>query len=475
MTLNDLINAIKEYNPDEVERVKKAYKLAENAHKNQKRESGEPYIIHPLNVCMNLTKFHADGATLCAGLLHDVVEDTEYTLEDIEREFYKDVAHLVDGVTKISNMHFNSKDDATNHNIRRLINSLNDDVRIIIIKLCDRLHNMQTLIHKAPEKRIRSAQETLNIFVPIAYFLGAFRLKCELEDICLSYLDEEVYQEIKNKQEEILNSYSECLNVLDKEIANILKENNIEYEYRTKILNVYQIYKKLNKKYKLSDIHDLVNYKIVVNTEDECYRVLGLIHKLYTPMHDKFKDYIACPKTNMYRSLHTTVFAPDNKIIQVQIKTKEMDDINTFGLSAYWKQLQGEGTQKMQEELKLHYQFFSTIQGLNDITLSDKDFIEQVKKEIFTNNIYVYTINGEIVELPYESTVIDFAYKLHTDIGNHLYKAYINGKEVKLTHKLSNKNRIFLIQKETAHPQESWLENVATTNAKRKIKEYLKK
>lgn len=474
MTLEDLLIEVRKYNPDEEENVKKAYLLAEKAHKNQFRESGEPYIIHPLNVCMNLIQFYADGATLCAGLLHDVVEDTDYTLEDIEKEFGPTVAHLVDGVTKISNMHFNTKDEASNANIRRLINSLNDDIRIIIIKLCDRLHNMRTLIHKKPEKRIRSAEETLNIFVPIAYFIGAFRLKCELEDICFSYLEPNTYEELKQKEKEIEKEYEDTLKQADKEVYDILTSHNIKFEQRSKILNVYHLHKKLTKKYKLNDIHDLVNYKIVVETEEDCYRTLGLIHKLYTPMNNKFKDYIARPKTNMYRSIHTTVFGPQSHLLQFQIKTREMDEINTIGLAAYWKQLRENGTERMQQELKLNYQFFNTLQGLNDVLLSDKDFIGLVQKEIFTNNIYIYTINGEIVELPFGSTVIDFAYKLHTDLGNHLYKAIVNGKEVKIQHILNNKDRIFIIQKETAHPNVTWLDHAITSNARRKIKEYLK-
>ena len=238
MTINDLIKEIESYNPDEVELVKKAYKIAEQAHAHQKRESGEPYIIHPLNVCMNLTKFKADGASLCAGLLHDVVEDTDYTLDDIRELFNDDVAFLVDGVTKISNLHYNTKDEATNANIRRLINSLNDDVRIIIIKLCDRLHNMQTLEFKAPEKRIRSANETLNIFVPLAYFIGAFRLKCELEDICLSYLDRESYDALKEKEEFILNDYKECVKLATEQVTESLNKKGIKFTIRTKILNI---------------------------------------------------------------------------------------------------------------------------------------------------------------------------------------------------------------------------------------------
>lgn len=474
MTIDDIITEVKKYNPDEIDNVKKAYEIASKAHANQKRESGEPYIIHPLNVCMNLTQFKADGASLCAGLLHDVVEDTEYTLEDIENIFGSDVAFLVDGVTKISNLHFNSKDEATNANIRRLINSLNDDVRIIIIKLCDRLHNMRTLEFKAPEKRIRSAEETLNIFVPLAYFIGAFKTKCELEDICLSYLDRDSYDTLVEKEKDITRDYENCRKIATEQVTNILNENNIKFTYRIKMLNVYHLYRKLNKGYKLNDIHDLINFKVVLEDDEDPYRVLGLIHRLYTPMNNKFKDYIACPKTNMYRSLHTTVFGPDNHLLQFQIKTKTMDDINTIGLAAYWKFFKEEGKTKMQHELKLNYQFFNTLRDLNDVIDSDSVFIDRVKQEIFSNNIYVYTLRGDIIELPNGSTVIDFAYKIHTDIGNHLYKAFINGKEVKLTHKLNTKDRIMLLQSEEAHPNSSWLEHVVTSSAKRKIKEFLK-
>jgi len=475
MKIEDVLLEVEKYNPQEVDKVKKAYELAKKAHKDQKRESGEPYIIHPLNVCMNLTLFKADGATLCAGLLHDVVEDTEYTLKDIEKEFGPDVAHLVDGVTKISNLHFDTKEDATNANIRRIINSLNDDVRIIIIKLCDRLHNMQTLQYKAPDKQIRSANETLNIFVPLAYFIGAFPMKCRLEDLCLLYLDKESFDAVENKIKEITKDYQKCYEIATKEVSDLLNKNNIKFTYRVKILNTYHLYQKLNKGYKLNDIHDLVNFKLILDDREDPYHVLGLIHQLYTPMNQKFKDYIACPKTNMYRSLHTTVFGPDNHILQFQIKTQTMDDINTIGLGAYWKFYKGKAKERMQEELRLNYQFFNTLREINDGIESDSDFIERVKQEIFSNNIYVYTLTGDVVELPNGSTVIDFAYKLHTDMGNHLYKAYINGKEVKITHKLNNKDRIMIIQRDKSHPQESWLEHATTSKARRQIREQLKK
>jgi len=473
ITIDDVLKEVEKYNPEEIPMVKKAYEVANNAHKKQKRESGEPYIIHPLHVCMNLTRFKADGASLCAGLLHDVVEDTKYTIKYIKKEFGDEIAHLVDGVTKINNLHY-TKDEATNANIRRLINSLNDDVRIIIIKLCDRLHNMETLEYKAPEKRIRSANETLMIFVPLAYLIGAFSLKCSLEDLCLIYLDKESYDVISEKRKIIEKDYKKSIEIVSKEIEKILKKNKIKYTYRVKILNIYHIYQKLNKGYKLNDIHDLVNFKIIIDDNYDPYQVLGLIHRLYTPMNQKFKDYIACPKTNMYRSLHTTVFGPDNRLIQFQIKTKTMDDINTIGLAAYWEFYGGEGKEKMQQELKLNYQFFNTMREINDVIESDSDFIERVKREVFSNNIYVYTLSGDIIELPMGATVIDFAYKLHTDLGNHLYKAYINGKEVKLSHKLNNKDRILILTKEKAHPKETWLSHAITLSARRKIKDYLR-
>ena len=473
MNIKELIKLVKKYNPDEVERVTRAYEFASKAHEGQFRESGEPYIIHPVNVTYNLAMFHADGASLVAGMLHDVVEDTPVTLKDIEKEFGDEVARLVDGVTKISNMHFSTKADATSANIRRLINSLNEDVRIIIIKLCDRLHNMQTLHYKSLDKQIRNAQETLHIFVPLAYFIGAFRLKCDLEDLCLEYIDNDSYELIKKKQEDIKTDYMECVNDAINDIKSVLKKHHIKNDMRCKVMNIYQIYKKLTIGYKLNDIHDLVNIKIMVPTEEDCYKVLGYIHKLYRPINDKFKDYIASPKTNKYSSLHTTVFGPDNHLLQIQIKTFQMDEINTFGLAAYWLSLKGEGKNKMQNELKLNYQFFDTIRNINEVIRSDSDFIDKVKQEIFSNNIYVYTLNGDIIELPKNSSVIDFAYKLHPNIGNHLYKAYVNGRQVKLSHSLKNKDRIMVITKETSHPNKEWLKYISTIKAKELVMDYL--
>ena len=470
-----LLDAIKKYNKDEIERIIDAYNFAIDAHKNQFRESGEPYIVHPINVCINLAKFHADGATLVAGMLHDVVEDTKYTLEDVEKHFGNEVAKLVDGVTKISNIHFSSLDEARDANIRRIITSLNEDVRVIIIKLCDRLHNMRTLEFKAKNKQQRSAIETLTIYVPLAYLIGAFRLKCELEDICLSYLKPDIYKELVNRTDKIRKDYITCIDETEKKISEILIENNIKFNMRSRIINIYNIYKKIKQGYKINEIHDLVNLKVILEDENDCYKVLGLVHKCYTPMNYKFKDYIAVPKTNMYRSLHTTVFGPDKHIIQIQIKSKEMDNINTYGIASYWYKYKGLGAKKMQEELINNYQFIRAITSLDGIIKNDKAFIEKIKNEIFSNNVYVYTANGDIVELPNGSTPIDFAYKIHSDMGNHLSKCFVNGDEVKLNYKLKNKDRIIVIVKEDVKPEKKWINIAKTTLAKRRIKEYFKK
>jgi len=475
ITIEYLLEKISLYNNEELEKVKKAYELASKLHKNQFRESGEPYIIHPLNVCNSLADMHADGDTLCAGLLHDVVEDTEETLEEIENEFNKEVARLVDGVTKISNLHFDNNVEATQANLRRIITSIDIDVRILIIKLADRLHNMRTLEFKKEDKQIKNAKETLEIYVPIAYHLGAYRLKCELEDLCMKYLYKEEYNNINNMVLKIKDDYLTCYKILNKDVEKILKQNQIKYKSRLRVINTYTILKKLNKKYDITNIHDLVNYKIIVSSLEDCYKVLGLIHSLYTPIHYKFKDYIATPKTNLYSSLHTTVFGPDEKLIQIQIRTEKQDYLNVYGITAYWREYKGNGPKKMQEDLKTKFQFFKSLDFLNNIIENNDEYLMKIKTEVLTNNIYVYTQTGEVVELPPNSTPIDFAYKIHTEIGNKVESVIVNGKNVSLDTQLKNKDRIRIITSKNIQVKESWLEYAKTTYAKRKIKEYLNK
>ena len=475
VTIEYLLEKISFYNKEELDKVKKAYELANKLHEKQYRESGEPYIIHPLNVCNTLADMHADGDTLCAGLLHDVVEDTEETLEQIESEFNKEVAKLVDGVTKISNLHFDNNVEANQANLRRIITSIDIDVRILIIKLADRLHNMRTLEFKKPEKQIKNAKETLEIYVPIAYHLGAYRLKCELEDLCMKYLYKEEFNNINNMIIKIKEDYQKCYKLLNKDIEMILKQNKIKYKTRLRVINTYTILKKLNKKYDITNIHDLVNYKIIVKNKDDCYKVLGLIHSLYTPIHYKFKDYIATPKTNLYSSLHTTVFGPDEKLIQIQIRTEKQDYLNVYGITAYWREYKGQGPMKMQEDLKTKFQFFKSLDFLNNIIENNEEYLSKIKTEVLTNNIYVYTQTGEVVELPPNSTPIDFAYKIHTEIGNCIESVIVNGKKAELNTQLKNKDRIRIMTSKNIQVKECWLEYAKTTYAKRKIKEYLNK
>lgn len=336
ITLQDLLDKLEEYNPEEVDIVKRAYEYADTLHKGQTRQSGEPYITHPLNVAYILADMHADKDTICAGLLHDTLEDTNITKEDIAHDFNQNVANLVDGVTKLAKMNFSSKQDQNYANTRKIITGITEDVRIIIIKLADRLHNMRTLGFKSEFKQKENALETMEIFVPLAYYMGAYRIKSELEDLSLQYLKPDMYKTIEEKKLKIEKLSEDCLKEMLYKIEHLLNDRNIPNEIKIRTKNIYGIYKRLSEGHKLSDIHDLLALKIMVDEVENCYYTLGLIHKEYHPINDKFKDYICNPKTNMYQSLHTTVFGPDDRLVQTQIRTFDMDKVASFGLTAYW-------------------------------------------------------------------------------------------------------------------------------------------
>ena len=313
--LQDLLDKLKEYNPNEIEIVKKAYEYAANLHSGQTRQSGEPYISHPLNVAYILAEMHADRDTVCAGLLHDTLEDTNITKEDISHDFNQNIANLVDGVTKLSKMNFSSKQDQNYANTRKIITGITEDVRIIIIKLADRLHNMRTLQFKSEFKQKENSIETMEIFVPLAYYIGTYRIKSELEDLSLKYLKPDMYKQIEERKIRLEQTSSYCLTEMLSKIERLLRDNNIPNEIKVRTKNIYGIYKRLSEGHRLSDIHDLLALKIMVDNVENCYRTLGMIHREYHPINDKFKDYICNPKTNMYRSLHTTVFGPDDKLV----------------------------------------------------------------------------------------------------------------------------------------------------------------
>ena len=418
ITINDLLINLSEYNPDAISDVKKAYDYASYLHNGQVRQSGEPYISHPLNVAYILSEMHADSDTVCAGLLHDTLEDTNIKKEDIAHDFNQNVANLVDGVTKLAKMNFSSKQDQNYANTRKIITGITDDVRIIIIKLADRLHNMRTLEFKSEFKQKENSLETMEIFAPLAYYIGAYRIKSELEDLSLKYLKPDVYKRIGEKKIKLEEASGDILKEMLYKIETLLNDRNIPNEIKVRTKNIYGIYKRLSEGHKLSDIHDLLALKIMVDEIENCYIGLYLVHSKYKPINDKFKDYICNPKTNMYRSLHTTVFGPEDRLVQTQIRTFDMDKIASFGLTAYWDIEKGKARDVMQDDLKQKYQFFKSLIEINSIFGDNQQFVNQVKNELFANKIYVYTTKGDIIELPIGSTIIDYAYKLDKDIGN---------------------------------------------------------
>ena len=475
ITLQDLLEKLKEYNPDEIEIVKKAYNYADNLHSGQMRQSGEQYISHPLNVAYILAEMHADRDTICAGLLHDTLEDTSITKEDISHDFNQNIANLVDGVTKLSKMNFSSKQDQNYANTRKIITGITEDVRIIIIKLADRLHNMRTLQFKSEFKQKENALETMEIFVPLAYYIGAYRIKSELEDLSLQYLKPDMYKKITERKMRLEESSDECLKEMLYKIEALLNAKNIPNEIKIRTKNIYGIYKRLNEGHKLSDIHDLLSLKIMVDEIENCYITLGMIHKEYHPINDKFKDYICNPKTNMYQSLHTTVFGPDDRLVQTQIRTFDMDKVASFGLTAYWDLEKGQARDVMQNDLKQKFQFFKSLTEINSMFGDNQQFVNQVKNELFVDKVYVYTTKGDVIELPKGATPIDFAYKIHTDIGNTMVGVFVNDESVPIDYVLQNKDRVRIVTDELSYgPRDDWMNKARTSLAKRKIKEFNK-
>ena len=469
----DLIKEIKDYNPDEVEIITKAYNYANYLHEGQFRQSGEPYISHPLNVAYILAEMHADRDTVCAGLLHDTLEDTNTTKEEIAELFNKEIANLVDGVTKISKMNFSSKKEQNLANTRKIITGITEDVRIIIIKLADRLHNMRTLDFKSEFKQKENALETLEIFVPLAYLIGAYRIKSESEDLSLKYLKREIYKKIEDKKLKLEEDSTPVLNEMLEKIQKILNNNNIPNEIKIRTKNIYGIYKSINEGNKMSDIHDLLALKIMVDDITNCYKALGLIHHKYHPINSRFKDYICNPKTNMYRSLHTTVFGPEEKLVQTQIRTFDMDKVASFGLTTYWDINKGKARKVMQEDLRSKFQFFKSLTEINMVFGDNQEFVNQIKTELFSDKIYVYTSKGEIIELPKGATPIDFAYKLDENTGNTMVAAIINDEYVSVDRPLKNKDRVKIITDDLSFgPREEWIDKAQTSYAKQKIMKF---
>ena len=476
ITLEKLLDEVRKYNPTEVEIIKKAYEYAKTLHEGQYRQSGEPYITHPLNVAYILAEMHADKDTVCAGLLHDTIEDTKTTKEDIAHDFNQEIANLVDGVTKLAKMNFSTKEEQNSANTRKIITGITNDVRIIIIKLADRLHNMRTIEYKSEFKRKENSLETMEIFVPLAYSIGAYRIKSELEDLSFKQLRTDKYKEIEEIKDKLEEKDNSILEEMLYKIKCLLNDKSIPNEIKVRTKNIYGIYKRLSEGNKLSDIHDLLALKVMVDDIANCYLTLGLVHTLYHPINSKFKDYICNPKTNMYSSLHTTVFGPEERLVQTQIRTFDMDKIASFGLTAYWDIEKGNARNVMQEELKEKFQFFTALTEINSMFRDNEAFVSQVKNELFSDKVYVYTTKGDVIELPKGSTPIDFAYRIHTDIGNTMVGALDNDKPVSNDYVLKSNDRVKIITDPLSFgSRDGWEDLAYTAYAKKKIKEFRKK
>lgn len=476
MTFEIFIEKVRSYNPDAVEMVTKAYKFAEAMHQGQKRQSGEDYIIHPLWVAYILAELHADCDTLCAALLHDVIEDVKIPKEEIAKMFNNTIADLVDGVTKIEKLNFfgYDKSDLYYASTRKLIMGISQDVRIIIIKLADRLHNMRTLEFKKAIKQKEIALETMKIFAPLANYIGAYRIKEELEDLSLMYLDNEEYKKYEDMR---MNLESESRPILEEmvyNIRNILNANDIPNEIKIRLKNIYGIYKKISKGATIKDIHDLLMLKIMNETVKECYVSLGLIHSIYHP-NNRIKDYICNPKINKYQSLHSTIIAPGGRFVQAQIRTYEMDEVASFGLTTYWHIHKGEARNIMQQDLK-KYQFFDSLVEIDEMFGNNKEFVEHVEKELFTDQVHVYTPKGTIILLPKGATSIDFAYKIHTQVGNRMNGVMVNDEMVSKDYILQNDDVVKIITSDNSEgPNEEWLNAAVTSLARKRIKETIRK
>ena len=480
-TINDIINSASEYIHDEasINLIKKAYEIAKDNHDGQYRKSGDPYVQHPIEVAYLLTTLKTGPATICAGLLHDVLEDTEMTREDMIREVGEDITNLVDGVTKISKLKYMTKEKALAHNHQKILLAMAKDMRVILVKLVDRLHNMRTLEFHKPEKRAVIAKETLDLYAPLAHRLGMYRIKAELEDTSLRYINEEEYFDIKSAIESKKSERVNDIEIMIEKITTLLNNQNLhDFQIKGRVKNLYSIYKKIITKNKtIDEIYDLLALRIVVNSIEDCYRVLGLVHSVWTPLPMRFKDYIAVPKPNLYQSLHTTIVGNAGKIFEIQIRTHEMDQVAELGVAAHWayKENKNYSPEKEQleitEKLKWYKDLSTYVDGNKDV-----DPLNNIIEDIFQANVYVFTPNGDVLDLPSGSMPLDFAYRIHSNVGNTAVGAIVNGKIVPLNYKLKTGDVVSIkTNKSSAGPTTEWLKNCKTSHARTKIKAFINK
>ena len=479
ITFNDVLESINTYIEDEeqISIIKKAYNFANKKHSGQLRKSGEPYIIHPLNVALILSGISADYETISAALLHDVLEDCDCSVEEMEDEFGVNITRLVTGVTRLSRINFSTENEYLIDYYKKIIVGMSEDVRVIIVKLADCLHNMRTLWALPEERQKIKAHETLDIFAPIAHHLGIHKIKSELEDLSLRYLKPDVFYDIAEKLNKTKLERDKTVFDMQTSVSELLDEHHINHEIKGRAKSIYSIYNKLDKGKKFSDIYDLLALRILVNTEQECYLALGIIHSKFKPLPNRFKDYISMPKPNMYQSLHTTVFGIDGYLFEIQIRTYDMNEVAENGIASHWAYKEGSGPVRVdilnQTEQKL--QFFKSIIDLSSDKMSSEDFVNSVRDDLLNNNIYCFTPKGDVIELPVGATPLDFAYRIHTRVGETTVGAIVNNNIVPLNYELKSNDIVKINTNKSSTPSKEWINMVKTTQARNKIKSFFTK
>ena len=470
-----LIDTIHTYLPQaKCDDVTKAYNLAEEAHKDQRRVSGEPYILHPLAVAQILADMKIDTTTITASLLHDVVEDTSYTLDDLKKMFGKEVAFLVDGVTKLSRLNYRTKEDQQLNSMRKMFLAMAKDVRVVVIKLADRLHNMRTLRYMRSDKQKRIAQETLEIFAPLAHRLGIFNIKWELEDLSFRYLEPDKYYDLVDQMKQKRHVREEIVNEAIDVLKKALDEAHIHCEINGRPKHFYSIYKKMKKDNRdLSQVYDLFAIRVIVDDVKDCYGVLGIVHSLWKPLPYRFKDYIAMPKPNNYQSLHTTVIGTRGQPVEIQIRTWEMHRIAEYGVAAHWRYKEGNQTAN-KDAFDEKMGWLRNLLEWQD-TSNPKEFVNALKLDAFSDEVFVFSPRGDVIDLPQGSIPIDFAYRIHTDVGHRCVGAKINGKIVPLDYKLKNGDIVEIITSKVGKPSLDWLNIVGSSESRSKIRSWFKK
>ncbi len=471
LRFNDILERLTTYNPNaDTDLLRKAYVFSAKVHLGQVRLSGEPYLNHPLEVTGILTQLKLDVASVATGLLHDTMEDTLTTLKEIQENFGEEIAQLVDGLTKISQISLRSSEEHQAENFRKMILAMVKDIRVILIKLADRLHNMRTLKYHTPEKQAEIAQETLDIYAPLAHRLGIDWIKSELEDLAFQYLYPEIYEEIRRKIAKKEKERTRYVDEVKRTLMKKLYENHIESDVTARLKQTYSIYLKMKEQnIDFDQVYDITAFRIIVNSIKECYDVLGIIHSLWKPIPGKFKDYIGLPKENMYQSLHTTAIGPYGERIEIQIRTHEMHKIAEEGIAAHWKYKEGKVVEEAEDKrFTWLRQLLEWQRDLKD----DREFIESVKVDLFPNEVYIFTPKGSVKPFPIGSTPIDFAYSIHSDVGSHCSGAKVNGKIVPLRYELRSGDTVEILTSPNQKPSKDWLKLVKTSRAKTKIRQW---